>query len=198
MRKLLIATRNPGKFREIMSIIKDVPFKLVSLAEVENITDKEVEETADNLADNAILKAKTYGQESGLLTLADDTGLEVDALGGRPGVYSSRYAPGTDEDRYRKLLSELENIPDEKRTARFRAVVAIFDPGSGKLKTCEGVFEGKIAREPKGDNGFGYDPIFYYPPLGKTTAQMTDEEKNKVSHRAKSLAKAKEILENDF
>ncbi|QQG45731.1 MAG: non-canonical purine NTP pyrophosphatase [Candidatus Sungiibacteriota bacterium] len=133
-----------------------------------------------------------------LLTLAEDAGLEVDILNGRPGVYTARYAPGTDEDRYRKLLSELQNVSEEKRTARFRATIAIYDPSNDKVRTCEGIYEGRIALEPIGNNGFGYDPIFYNEELNKTNAQMTMEEKNKVSHRGKALRKAKIILQRDF
>jgi len=115
-------------------------------------------------------------------------------LDGRPGVYTARYAPGTDEDRYRKLLDELRGIPEEKRMARFRAVIAIYDPENDKIRTCEGIYNGRIALEPKGSNGFGYDPVFYNIELGRTNAEMTMEEKNKVSHRGKALRKAKEIL----
>jgi len=145
-----------------------------------------------------VLKATTFGKKAGLLTLAEDTGLEVDALGGRPGVYTARYAPGTDEDRYRKLLNELKDVPEEKRTARFRTVVAIYNPKDDTTKICEGIYEGRIAVELKGSNGFGYDPIFYNVELGKTNAEMTREEKNKVSHRGKALRKAKDILLRDF
>ena len=140
----------------------------------------------------------TLGKKTGLLTLAEDAGLEVDVLNGRPGVYTARYTPGTDEDRYKKLLSELQGITEEKRTARFRAIITIYDPENDKVRICEGIYEGRIALEPKGSKGFGYDPVFYNIELGKTNAEMTIEEKNQVSHRGKALRKAKEILRQDF
>ena len=199
MKKLLLATRSKGKFPEIVSELKGLPFELVNLADVPDLPpDFEVEESAATFEGNAIIKAMTFGKKTGLLTLADDAGLEVDALDGRPGVLSARYAPGTDEDRYRKLLGELQDVPEEKRTARFRAVIAIYDPATDRVRTCEGRYEGRIALAPKGDHGFGYDPIFYNVEVGKTNAQMPIEEKNSVSHRGKALRMAKEILQKDF
>lgn len=199
MKKLLIATRSKGKFSEIVSELSGLPFELLNLNNVSELPPNfEVEEPATTFEGNAIIKAMTLGKKTGFLTLAEDAGLEVDALNGRPGVYTARYAPGTDEDRYRKLLGELLAVPEEKRTARFRAIVAIYDPKNDKVRTCEGVYGGRIAMEPQGSNGFGYDPIFYNIELGKTNAEMTMEEKNKVSHRGKSLRKAKEILKQDF
>ncbi len=192
MKKLLIATYSKGKFREIEKILKGLPFEIVSLKEAG--IDFEVEETGKTFKANAILKARTYGKLTGLLTLAEDAGLEVDALGGAPGVYSARYCPGTDEDRYRLLLKNLAGVSTKKRTARFKAVVAIFDPKTGKIKTCQGVLEGRIATEPKGKHGFGYDPTFYVPKLKKRTAELTTEEKNKISHRGKAWQKAKKLL----
>ena len=199
MKKLLIATGSKGKFPEIVSELAGLPLEFLNLNNVSELPSNfEVEEPATTFEGNAIIKAMTLGKKTGLLTLAEDAGLEVDALDGRPGVYTARYAPGSDEDRYRKLLGELHNIPEGKRTARFRAVIAIYDPNSDKVRTCEGIYEGKIALEPMGNNGFGYDPIFYNKELGKTNAQMTMEEKNKVSHRGKALRKAKYILLNEF
>ena len=198
-RKLLIATRSKGKFPEIVSLLEGMPFEFLNLNDVPDIPKGyEVEEPAVTFEGNAIIKAMTLGKKSGLLTLADDAGLEVDAMGGRPGVYSARYAPGTDEDRYMKLLGELKNIPENERTARFKAVIAIYDPENDKVRTCEGTYEGIIASEPKGTSGFGYDPVFYCVKLGKTTAEMTLEEKNSVSHRGEALRKARVILEQDF
>ena len=160
-RKLLIATRSRGKFPEIVALLRGLPFECFSLNDVPELPqDFEVEEPAMTFEGNAIIKAVTFGKRTGLLTLAEDAGLEVDALGGRPGVYSARYAPGTDKDRYMKLLGELEGVPDEKRTARFRAVVAMYNPRTDKVRTCEGVYEGKIVAKPQGTNGFGYDPVF--------------------------------------
>jgi XTP/dITP diphosphohydrolase len=199
MKKLLIATRSKGKFPEIISELRGLPFEFLNLSNISELPKNfEVEEPAFTFEGNAIVKAMTIGKKTGLLTLAEDAGLEVDALDGRPGVYTARYAPGTDEYRYRKLLGELQNIPKEKRTARFRAVIAIYDPQNDKVRTCEGTYEGIITSEPRGGNGFGYDPVFYNVDMNKTNAEMTIEEKNGVSHRGKALQKAKEILIKDF
>ena len=199
MRKLLIATRSKGKFPEITFALQGLPFEFLNLRDLSNAPENlEVEEPAMTFEGNAIIKAMSLGHKTGLLTLADDSGLEVDALGGQPGVLTARYASGTDQDRYQKLLDELKDVPDEKRTARFRCVVAIFDPESDKIRTCEGVYEGRIAREPKGENGFGYDPIFFNTELNKTNAEMTLEEKNGVSHRGKALRAAKKLLVREF
>ena len=198
-RKLLIATRSAGKFPEIVAMLHDLPFALVNLNEVDHIPhDYEVEEPAMTFEGNAIIKAMTFGKHTGLLTLADDAGLEVDALGGRPGVHTARYAPGTDEDRYRKLLQALRDVPDEHRTARFRAVIAVYDPTTDKVRTCAGVYEGTITREPSGSGGFGYDPVFYSAELHKTTAAMELDEKNAVSHCGKALKITRNILQNEF
>jgi len=199
MRKVLIATHNKGKFPEIIDTLKDLPFEFINLNDIPGFPPGyEVEEPGKTFEGNAVIKAMTLGKKTGLLTLAEDAGLEVDALGGRPGVYTARYAPGTDEDRYLKLLQELEGVSEDKRTARFRAVVVIYDPESDKVRTAEGVYEGVIAPAPIGENGFGYDPVFYNQALGKTNAQMTREEKNEVSHRGQALRKAREILMSDF
>ena len=171
----------------------------MSLNDVENLPqDYEVDEPAMTFEGNAIIKAMTFGKKTGFIVLTDDSGLEVDALDGRPGVYSARYVSGTDEDRNRELLKELKNVPDHKRGAQFRCVIALYDPQDEKIRTCDGVCRGRIAREPKGDNGFGYDPIFYSEELGKTTAEMGLEEKNSISHRGKALERAYRILEDEF
>ncbi|MBI2550890.1 RdgB/HAM1 family non-canonical purine NTP pyrophosphatase [Candidatus Uhrbacteria bacterium] len=198
MRKLLVATRNKGKIEEIRSELKDLAFNVVGLEEAGVPKDFDVEEPAMTMEGNAIIKAMAYGRKTGLLTLSEDAGLEVDALDGRPGVFSARYAPGTDEDRYRKLLSEMAGVPDEKRGAQFRAVVALYDPNNEKIRTCEGIYRGVIIREPRGTNGFGYDPVFYNADLKKTNAEMSREEKNAVSHRGMALRKAKTILDDEF
>jgi len=195
MRKLLIATRNKGKLLEIKRALNGLPFEFLTLDCVKKIPkDFEAKETGKSFLENAVLKARIFGKMSGFLTVADDSGLEVEALDSRPGIYSSRYVKGTDEDRYRKLLKELESVSLVKMAAQFRCVVAIFDPETKKLATCEGVCQGKIIDQPKGKYGFGYDPIFYFPELGQTMAQLKLEEKDKISHRGKALKKAKKIL----
>ncbi len=199
MRELLIATRNKGKQLEIVAGLAGMPFKLLTPEEANLPPDFEVEETANTLEGNAIIKAFLYGKRSGRLTLAEDAGLEVDTLGGRPGVMSARYLDGTDEDRNRKLLAELLGIPYEERSAQFRSVIAIYDPEyHDKIHTCEGISRGHIVGEPRGSNGFGYDPIFYYDELGKTGGEMTLAEKGRASHRGRALAKAREILVAEF
>ncbi len=192
--RLLIATRNPGKVREYEQLLAGLPLSLTYLSE-EGIA-HEVEETGETFAENAIRKAEEYARISGLLTLADDSGLEVDALGGEPGVHSSRYAgPGaSDEDRYRLLLERIAGVPWEKRGARFRCVIAVAEP-EGKTYTAEGACEGMIARAPQGDYGFGYDPVFYLPEYAKTMAELPPEVKNRISHRARATREMRSILE---
>jgi XTP/dITP diphosphohydrolase len=156
----------------------------------------EVDESGGTFAENAILKARAYAQASGFLTLADDSGLEVDALDGAPGVRSARYAgaDASDEDRYRLLLSHLADVPEEERTARFRCVVAVATP-EGDVSTAEGHCEGLIGFEPRGRHGFGYDPVFYMPDRGATMAELPPEVKNRVSHRARATQAALPILQ---
>jgi len=192
-KRLLIATSNPGKLEEYRELLAELPLELTSLDQ-EGI-ELEVEETGESFEENAVLKARTYAQISGLPTLADDSGLEVMALHGEPGVHSSRYAgPGaSDADRYRLLLKRLEGVPWEKRQARFRCVIAIATP-EGALRTVQGRVTGYIAFEPRGEHGFGYDPVFYLPRLGKTMAELPPEVKNRISHRADAARKAIPIL----
>ena len=259
--KLLVATRNPGKLREYCQLLRDLPFELVSLDELG--IGEEVEETGRTFAENAALKARTYGALGGLLTLADDSGLEVDALGGAPGIFSSRYGeisphppggevelPGdsssiaqsggnrdstqgsggmSDQDRVNLLLRNLEGVPWERRTARFRCVLAIAVPPSpgllrpappsppyqrteealpfqdhnahnkgaenrGDLSLVVGSVAGMIQYESRGDEGFGYDPVFFLPSYGLTMAQLPLEEKNRISHRANAVGKAVRLL----
>ena len=203
--KLLIATRNAGKFREYRQLLRDAPFELISLDDL-GIPD-EVEETGDTFEDNARLKARTYGTMAGMLTLADDSGLEVAALGGEPGVFSSRYGGdpnATDQDRVALLLRNLEGVRWEQRTARFRCVLAIATPPSTRLPSggplkftlLVGSVAGMIQYEPVGDEGFGYDPVFYLPSYGKTMAQLPLEEKNRISHRADAARKAAAMLQS--
>lgn len=193
MRQLLIATGNPGKWKEIKEILSGLSFEIKNLNEIQFT--KEIEENGKSFAENAIIKATEIGEKTGLLTLAEDSGLEVDALGGKPGIYSARYCKGNDLDRLNKVLEELKGIPKQKRTARFKAVVAVYIPESGQISTFEGISKGYITDKPIGDNGFGYDPIFYNFDLGKTNGEATAEEKNRVSHRARALIKARKFLE---
>ncbi len=189
--KILIATRNEGKRREYVALLATPG---VGLEQAEWITldeagiEAEVEETGGTFEENARLKAAAYARLSGLLTLADDSGLEVDALGGAPGVQSARYAgPGaSDSDRYLKLLQVLDGVPPEERGARFVCVVAVCTP-DGEMHTAEGRIEGRIAYESRGTHGFGYDPIFYIPGLRMTLAEAGSEIKNRLSHRALAL-----------
>ena len=169
--KLLLATNNPGKIRELAALLEDTPF-VVTTPNEEGIA-LEVEETGATFEDNAILKAAAFAKASGLQAMADDSGLEVDALGGEPGVYSARYAgpDATDEERVRYLLSKLEDIEWEKRSARFRSVVALAHP-DGEVRLFEGACEGIVAFEPRGAKGFGYDPIFYIPVTGKAHGRV--------------------------
>ncbi len=191
--KLLIATRNPGKVREYRALLAGLPFEITSL-DAEGI-DLEVEETGLTFAENAQIKAMTYARASGLLTWADDSGLEVDALGGAPGVHSARYAgmDAGDADRYRKLLAALAGVPWARRTARFRCVVILATP-TGMIGTAEGVCEGIIAFGPAGNNGFGYDPVFYVPEQRATMAQLPPEVKNELSHRGRAARAAIALL----
>jgi XTP/dITP diphosphohydrolase len=192
--KLLVATNNAGKLREYVELLNGLPFELSTLAG-EGILD-EIEETGLTLEENAVQKASAYAALSGLITLADDSGLEVDALGGEPGPLSRRYAGdnATDRERNDFLLSKLKDVPWEKRGARFRCVIAIATPG-GRMETCEGVCEGVIAFDSRGRGGFGYDPVFCLPQLNKRVAELTLEEKNAISHRARAAQKARPLLE---
>ena len=195
-RMLLIATRNMGKLMELAPLLHDVPFTLVSLTEVG--VDEDVQETGSTLEENAALKATTYARLSGLPTLADDSGLEVEALGGEPGPFSSRYAGegATDAQRIAFLHHKLQNIPEEAWQARFRCVIAVARP-SQRLELYNGECYGKIVREARGSSGFGYDPIFLLPELGKTMAELSLEEKNLVSHRSIAARKAAAALSRE-
>ena len=193
MQKLLVATGNPGKLREVSQMLTGMPFEVLSLQDLG--ISMEVEETGATFAENAILKAKAYCASAGALTLADDSGLVVDALDGRPGVRSARYGGEglTDPQRVELLLKELVEVPWEKRMARFHCVIALAWP-EGRLETVEGVVEGIIQYEPKGTNGFGYDPVFHLPERGCTTAQLETSDKNRISHRGQAVRKAAQLL----
>jgi XTP/dITP diphosphohydrolase len=191
--RLLLATNNAGKVTELRRMLSGCGWELVTPADVG--LQLEVEEHGATYRENAIAKALQYSQASGLVALADDSGLEVDALDGRPGVQSARYAGpnASDGDRVQKLLEELRDVPDEARTARFRAVIAVARP-DGHVETVDGVVEGRIAREPRGANGFGYDPVFLLPERGLTVAELPSDEKDAVSHRGAAARKARAML----
>jgi XTP/dITP diphosphohydrolase len=195
MRTLLLATTNDHKLNEFQAIFRDLPFALLSLRDVH--IDMDVEETGSTFAENATLKAQVYAQAANMLVLAEDSGLEIDALGGAPGVYSARFAGRETayEERFRLIQAQLQDIPLSQRTARFRCVIALAEP-SGYTCLVEGSIEGIIAEEACGENGFGYDPIFFVPEFGKTTAEMTPEEKNQISHRGRAAEAARLSLEN--
>ena len=205
MHEILIATGNPGKYREIIAVLSadgpDGPLaRWVSLAELDAAI-AEPHEDGDTFAANAALKAHYYSKSSGRWTLADDSGLEVDALGGEPGVLSARYAgtsPGAsrseaDRANNRKLIAALVGIPDERRTARFRCALALAD-GDRILAVAEGTIEGRIIDVARGRGGFGYDPHFFVSELGKTTAELPAAEKNRISHRGRALREMREKL----
>jgi len=195
---LLVGTRNPGKLREIESILGDVPFRLRSLREFEQVGI--APETAPTYAENAISKAQFYARAAGLYALADDSGLEVEALHGAPGVLSARYAGegAADAERRALLLSELARVSDASGpavdAARFVCVVAIATPDGVVVKTSEGVCEGRIILEERGTNGFGYDPLFVPDGCDQTFAELSDAVKNRISHRARALIKTREFL----
>jgi XTP/dITP diphosphohydrolase len=189
--RLILATFNQGKRREYRHLLSSLPVQLMTLAEA-GVT-AEVPEDGATFQENALLKGRGYAAAAGCWTLADDSGLEVDALGGAPGVHSSRYAglDATDADNVRLLLKNMEHIPIEKRQARFRCVIALAAP-DGRSWTCNGVCEGEIAMEPRGEHGFGYDPVFWLPDMGKTMAELPPELKDQISHRA---AAARSLLQ---
>ena len=195
MDSLVLATANRHKVEEIQAILNDVGIPILTLNEFPNFPG--VEEDGVTCQENAIKKAKATAAFTGRWALADDTGLEVDALHGRPGVYAARYAGehATYEDNCKKLLQELQTVPSDGRTARFITVVALSNP-EGHTEIVEGVLEGTITQEFHGTGGFGYDPVFYVPQAGKTLAEMTFAEKNRMSHRARAVTNAKSLLAN--
>lgn len=194
MRSLLLGTRNPGKVIEITSILADSGWSFSSLQEFPNVG--EAEENFVTFAENAIAKAQFYAAATGLCVLADDSGLEVAALGGAPGVFSARYAGAnaSDADRRALLLSELTRIEDTGRRARFVAVVAIATPDGEVLNLSEGICDGTITLAPRGTGGFGYDPLFVPDGYDQTFAELPDTIKNLISHRARALIKTKAFL----
>ncbi|OQY06672.1 MAG: non-canonical purine NTP pyrophosphatase, RdgB/HAM1 family [Planctomycetales bacterium 4572_13] len=202
-RRVLLASTNQGKLAELAELIGTTNEKIewVSLKAYPDVG--EIAEDGDTFAENARKKALGYAKATGLWTIADDSGLVIDALDGQPGVYSARYATDEcgdnrkdiDTANYKKVLAELKDIPDIKRTARFMCCLCLASPEKVLLET-EGTFEGIINRGPIGENGFGYDPIFYIPPLNKTAAQLAPQEKNSISHRGNAIRKLKQLLED--
>jgi XTP/dITP diphosphohydrolase len=193
MRVLVLASLNRAKARELAALLGDVPFEIRPLADYPDAVAPE--ETETTYRGNALLKARGAARLTGAWSLGDDSGLEVDALGGAPGLHSARYGGSglDDAGRCARLLDALREVPDEGRTARFRCVIAIVDP-AGREWVVEGVAEGTITRAPRGTGGFGYDPLFYYPPLGRTFGELSDAEKSHVSHRALAAALARRVL----
>ncbi len=185
--KVVLASKNPHKLVEIDAITRKLGIELILQSELG--IDIDVEETGTTFEENSFLKAEAVMKASGLPALADDSGIVVDALNGEPGIYSARYGGDpslTDHDRKMLLLKNTEHVPDGQRQAKFVAVITMVTP-EGQTIQARGEIHGELTREPRGENGFGYDPIFYYPPAGMTTAEMPSEEKNKVSHRANAL-----------
>ncbi len=197
-RRLVVATLNAAKGREIAALLAELPFDVRTLAALPGATLPE--ETEPTYAGNALLKARAAARATGALALADDSGIEVDALVGAPGVLSARFAgPGLDDaGRNRALLETLRDVPDARRTARYRCVIAIVDPGDAgrpaREWTVEGTCDGLVLRAPRGTGGFGYDPLFFQPALGRTFAELTPAEKARVSHRGIALRRAREVL----
>jgi len=193
MVELVLATRNRHKGQELAALLGDLGIRIRTLDDFPEAP--EVEEDGLTCEANAIKKATEISRVTGLTAVADDTGLEVDALGGRPGVYAARYAGegATYEDNCKKLIQELSGVPREQRTARFITVAAIVVPGES-AQVAHGVLEGYITEAPVGSRGFGYDPVFYVPELGATLAEISAEQKNRISHRAKAFLQAKELL----
>lgn len=193
MNSIVLATRNLHKIEEIEDIFKDFPIQFLSLSDFQNVP--KVIEDGKSFEENAIKKAVQIARWTKKVSLADDSGIEVDFLKGAPGIYSARFAgeSATDDQNNQKILEFLTRVPHEKRTARYRCVIAIAN-AEGKVQMTEGICEGFITTKLQGKKGFGYDPLFFYPPFRKTFGETSPEEKNKVSHRCKALESIKPIL----
>jgi XTP/dITP diphosphohydrolase len=191
--RLVVATLNRAKGRELLDLLGAVPYELMLLADVPGATLPE--ETGATYAENALIKARAAMRATGCTALGDDSGIEVDALGGGPGLHSARWGgPDLDDDaRNALLLERLRNVPAERRTARYRCVIAIVEPG-GRERVVEGTVEGRIAEVPEGTGGFGYDPLFFYPPFGRTFGVVSAADKHRVSHRAVAARAARALL----
>jgi XTP/dITP diphosphohydrolase len=196
--ELLIATNNAGKMRELTALLAPLPIRLRQLSEFPQI--KEVDETGETFVDNALLKARLYSRQTTLWTLADDSGLEVDALNGAPGVLSARYAGqnATDEERNARLLAELDRTGDERRTARFICAIALYDPATEATEIFNGTCEGYIVKHPRGHNGFGYDPLFVPNGYAQTFGELSDAVKQRISHRSRALSAVRVYLNERF
>jgi XTP/dITP diphosphohydrolase len=192
-RRLVVASFNRAKVRELIALLGDIPYVVVPLAEVPGATLPE--ETAETYEGNALLKARAVARDEGDVALADDSGLEVDALGGAPGVHSARFGGAglDDAGRTALLLERLRGVPQARRTARFRCVIALVDR-TGPPRTVEGVVEGLIAEAPRGQGGFGYDPVFVQPGSGRTFGELSEAEKSRVGHRALAARRARALL----
>lgn len=193
-KRIIFATGNAGKMKEIRMILADLGMPVVSMKEAG--VSVEIEENGSSFEENAVIKARTIMEQTGEITMADDSGLEIDALNKEPGIYSARYM-GEDtsyEIKNQNLLDRLQGVPEEKRTARFVCAVACAFP-DGRVFTATRTMEGIIAEESRGENGFGYDPIFYLPEKGCTSAEISAEEKNELSHRGKALRAMRQQLE---
>ena len=190
----MLATANRAKAREMAALLEGVPFRILNLADFPGVTLPP--EGESSYAENALAKARTVASATGELSLADDSGIEVDALGGGPGVLSARYGGFglSDPERCEVMLREMASVPRERRIARFRCLTVIVCPRRRRETTVEGVVEGVLLEVPRGAGGFGYDPLFFYPPLGRGFAELSAEEKNRVSHRAQAIARAREWL----
>ncbi|HEY3121831.1 MAG TPA: RdgB/HAM1 family non-canonical purine NTP pyrophosphatase [Vicinamibacteria bacterium] len=190
---LLLASQNPGKLEEMRQLLRNLPVRVVSPADLG--IGEAPEETGTTFLENAALKARHYARVSGHIAVADDSGISVDALGGAPGLYSSRFGGerATDEDRNRLLLEKMRDVPAELRAARFTSAVVVAR-GDELVFQVEETAEGRIAEAPRGANGFGYDPLFFYPPLGRTFGELPRVEKDRVSHRGKAFARLKQAL----
>jgi len=193
----VLATANRAKAREMAALLQGVPFRILNLTDLEGITLPP--EGESSYADNALGKARAVAAATGELALADDSGIEVDALGGGPGVLSARYGGEglSDPERCDVMLREMAGVPAARRGARFRCLIAIVCPRRGRETTIEGVVEGVLLEAPRGEGGFGYDPLFFYPPLGKSFAELSAEEKNRVSHRAQACRRARAWLSSE-
>ncbi len=196
LKKIVIASNNEGKIREFKKILEPMGFTVFSSKDFPEL--EEVEETGSSFQENALIKAKYVAEKTNIIALADDSGLEVTALQGRPGIYSARYSgeKATDQSNNEKLLMELEETGDGDRRAKYVCALALYDPENKSGEVVEGICEGRILKEGRGDGGFGYDPLFFLDALNKTFAEIPLEIKNKISHRGKALEKLKKVLQN--